>query len=132
MFVVRTSLRPSGIHGLGCYADEPITKGQIVWQFDPRIDIFLTSEDISSFPPAVQEYYLIHCSVEMRDGREMFAFSTDDSKYMNHSDKPNLLESPDGLIEYAVRDISAGEELTCNYHVFDLRAEDKLRRFGEE
>lgn len=127
MFVVRTSLRPSGIHGLGCYAEEPIKKGQIVWQFDPRIDIFLTPEDISSFPPAVQNYYLIHCSVEVRGGREVFALSADDSKYVNHSDEPNLLDSADGTFEYAARDILAGEELTCNYHVFDLRAEDKLR-----
>jgi SET domain-containing protein len=132
MFVVRTSLRPSAIHGLGCYAEEPIKKGQIVWQFDPRIDIVFSPAELSSFPPIVQEYLWIHSYVEMRDGQEVFVFATDDAKYMNHADDPNLIDTPDGVFEYAARDIPAGEELTCNYFASDLTAAQKLKRIGEK
>ena len=50
MFIVRTSLRPSLIQGLGCFADEPIRKGQVVWEFDPRLDIRIPLADIEAFP----------------------------------------------------------------------------------
>ena len=46
---------------------------------------------------------------------------------MNHSDKPNVIEGdPDREENIAARDIEAGEELTCNYHAFDLDAVRKL------
>lgn len=44
---------------------------------------------------------------------------------MNHSESPTLLETADGL-NVAARDISAGEELTCNYNEFDKEAFHKL------
>jgi SET domain-containing protein len=43
---------------------------------------------------------------------------------MNHSEKPNLLDLETNI---AARDIQAGEELTCNYYLFDLDADRKLR-----
>ena len=51
----------------------------------------------------------------------------DHSKFVNHSDQPNLLDTPDGLSEYAACDIAAGEELTCDYYQSDEKAADKLR-----
>jgi hypothetical protein len=45
---------------------------------------------------------------------------------MNHSDTPNLYDTPDNLQELASRDIEVGEELTCNYFLFDLHAAEKL------
>ncbi|PKM07970.1 MAG: hypothetical protein CVV14_06225 [Gammaproteobacteria bacterium HGW-Gammaproteobacteria-4] len=41
----------------------------------------------------------------------------DNARYMNHSDTPNLIEV-DGC-NYTARDIAEGEELTCDYRVFD-------------
>ena len=48
----------------------------------------------------------------------------DHAKHMNHSDDPNLLDLETNV---AARDIAAGEELTCNYYIFDLDASRKLR-----
>ena len=126
MFIVRTSLRPSRIQGIGCFADEPIKKGQIVWQYDPRFDIHIPLSELTSFSPAVQEHLRIYTYVELVDGQEVMVYCADLSKHMNHSNSPNLLDTPDNLQQIAVYDIEAGEELTCNYFTFDLHAYKKL------
>jgi SET domain-containing protein len=126
MFTVRTSLRPSPIQGLGCFAEEPIKKGQVVWQYDPRLDLRIPLSELSSFPPAMQEHFRIYTYVEEVDGQEVMVYCADLSKHMNHSDTPNLYDTPDNLQELASRDIEVGEELTCNYFLFDLHAAEKL------
>jgi len=126
MFIVRTSLRSSSIQGLGCFAEEPIKQGQVVWQFDPRLDIRIPLTELSSFPETVQEHFRIYTYVEVVDGQEMMVYCADLSKHVNHSDFPNLSDTPDNLQEIAVRDINIGEELTCNYYSFDLHAAEKL------
>jgi SET domain-containing protein len=48
---------------------------------------------------------------------------------MNHATNPNLHEiiNDDGkVVDVALRDIAAGEELTIDYHIFDLDAARKL------
>lgn len=126
MFLVRTSLRPSLIHGIGVFTDETIQKGQLVWEFDPRIDLRIPLEAKRDFPPAIQDFLFHLTYVELVDGLEMMVLCADNAKYVNHSDDPNLLDTEDNLREFAICDIPAGEELTCNYYVSDLHAVDKL------
>ena len=126
MFIVRTSLRPSSIQGLGCFAEEPIKQGQVVWKFNPRLDIRIPWVDLSTFPEAIQEHFRIYTYVEEIDGQEIMVYCADLSKHVNHSDFPNLSDTPDNLQEIAIRDIEVGEELTCNYYSFDLHAAEKL------
>lgn len=126
MFLIRTSLRPSNIHGIGVFTDEPIQKGMLVWEFDSRIDLRIPLEEKKNFPPAMQEFLFRLSYVELVGGRKMMVLCADNAKYVNHADHPNLLDTEDNLREYAARDIAAGEELTCNYHASDLLAEDKI------
>lgn len=126
MFIVRTSLRPSPIQGLGCFAEEPIKKGQVVWQFDPRFDIRIPLNELATFPAALQEHFRIYTYVEKIGSQEVMVYCADMSKHMNHSDVPNLFDTPDNIYEVAIRDIEVGEELTCNYYAFDLHAAEKL------
>jgi len=126
MFIVRTSLRPSPIQGLGCFADEQILKGQVVWEFDPRMDIRIPLSDLATFPTSMQEHFRIYSYVELLNGLEIMVYCGDFSKHMNHSNNPNLYDSEDNLQDIAVRDIAVGEELTCNYFRFDLHAAEKL------
>ena len=128
MFIVRTGLHSSAIHGIGIFADEPVKKGQIVWQFDPRMDILIPLEEKQKFPPAMQDYLSMLTYIEESSGRKMMVLCADNAKHVNHSDVPNLIDTPDGLQEYAARDIAAGEELTCNYFISDLEAARKLGR----
>jgi SET domain-containing protein len=126
MFVVRTSLRPSRIQGLGCFAEQPVKQGQVVWQFDPRLDLRILKSALPDFPLAIQEHLRIYTYTELFEGQEVLVYSADLSKHMNHSNTPNLVDTPDNLQEVAVRDIAVGEEFTCNYFTFDLDAHVKL------
>jgi SET domain-containing protein len=126
MFLVRTHLHPSPIHGIGVFAAEPIRKGEVVWQFDPRLDLRIPVSELPNFPPAVQEYLRVHAYIEDYQGRKFMVQCADSSQFVNHSSNPNLIDSPDGLLEMAGRDIAIGEELTCNYYVFDLGSQEKL------
>ena len=126
MFKVRTSLRSSPIQGLGCFAEEPIRKGQVVWEFDPRMDIRIPVTEMEKLPPFLREHFLIYTYVEQRDDQEVMIYCADFSKHMNHSDDPNLFDTEDNFQEIALRDIEPGEELTCNYYKFDLHAAEKL------
>jgi hypothetical protein len=106
VLLIRTSLHPSPIHGVGVFTNKPIPKGQVVWVFDARIDLSVPLEEKPNFPPAIQEflYHLIY--VEIMDGRKMMILCADNAKYMNHSNQPNqpnLLDTEDNLREYAAR-----------------------------
>jgi SET domain-containing protein len=125
MMLVCTSLRPSGIHGLGCFAEERIEKGQVVWIFDERIDRRIPVSDLPSLPEAVQEFLEIYAYAEIYEGEKVLVLCGDHGKYMNHADKPNLLD--DSVRNIAARDIEPGEELTCNYYLFDLDVGTKLK-----
>jgi hypothetical protein len=50
----------------------------------------------------------------------LWVLCSDDARYMNHSDQPNLAIQGEDM--HALRDIAAGEELTCDYREFDLQA----------
>jgi hypothetical protein len=47
-----------------------------------------------------------------------YIYCSDNAKYFNHSETPNIKDSPAGQFSVAIRDIKAGEELTCNYNDF--------------
>jgi len=128
MFLVHTSLRPSPIEGLGCFAEEPIRKGQVVWQFDSRLDLKIPLSTMHDFPQAIQAHFRTYTYVVEINGEEIMVYCADLSKHMNHSDTPNLMDTPDNLQEIALRDIEIGEELTCNYFASDLHAVEKLGR----
>jgi len=126
MFLVHTHLAPSPIHGIGVFIDEPVRKGTVVWRFDARIDVHIPRAELAGFPVAVQEYLRVHAYVETVDGHETMVLCADSAQYVNHSTAPNLIDSPDGTYETAGRDLAAGEELTCNYYVFDRASGEKL------
>ena len=125
MLLVRCSVRPSAIHGLGCFTEEAIKAGQTVWIFDSRIDIRVPVSDLTGFPDAIQDFLRTYGYEEMHDGERTILLCGDHARHMNHADEPNLI---DGDTNIAARDIPAGEELTCNYYVFDLDAHRKLSR----
>lgn len=118
MLVVRTSLRHSPIHGLGCYADEVIKKGQTVWRMDSGIDLEFSEEDLKKFPRSFVEFLKIYAYSPISEVEKKYILCIDHARHMNHSEDPNLIETEDGR-NIAARDIKAGEELTCDYSKFD-------------
>ncbi len=127
MLLVKSFLKFSEIHGVGCFTAEDIHKGQIVWKLDPLLDVEIPAEKIDSYPPAIKNFLEMYAYGQQSGEKKSFILCGDHARHMNHSEHPNLLESGDGN-NIADRDIKAGEELTCDYNAFDTHANSKLHK----
>lgn len=112
MFLIRTRLDKSQIHGIGVFAENRIQSGARVWRFEPLFDKTIREQDLEKFPAHVQDHIRIHAEYFPELG--VYRLSSDDDKYMNHSCDPNLRVTEDDFL-VAVRDIAPGEELTIDY-----------------
>lgn len=129
MFRVPTYLGPSPLHGTGVFAGADLTAGTVIWEFTPGIDWRISEAAFVRFPEPYRSWLRPYCYVEA-DG--LLVLCGDNARYMNHSFDPNCDDS--GTYTVALRDVAAGEELTCDYRSFDLEsAQDGLAAWrGEE
>jgi SET domain-containing protein len=109
---VRTRIAQSPIHGIGLFADEPISAGTVIWAYSPKFDLSFNPEDLDSLAPPARD--LISKYAYFEAAVDAFVLCGDDARFMNHSDSPNTSEVA-GPRTIAARDIAAGEELTCDY-----------------
>ncbi len=120
MMLVRTYLAPSAIEGLGVFTRESVRKGDLVWRFDTRFDRVIPVEDVRAAPPHMQEFMERYGYPLPSDPENFVVLDVDEGRFMNHADAPNCEFPPDGETGWALRDIAAGEELTCHYACFTL------------
>jgi uncharacterized protein len=117
MMRVRTYVAESRIPGagLGVFCATAITAGQILWRFDPGLDV-----EIDRLPedPSIAAF-LHRYSYVPRLGAERWILCVDDARFYNHADDPNSVG--DEWISYAAIDIPADSELTVDYRSFDRR-----------
>jgi len=122
MLFVKTKVQPSSIHGFGLFADEDIPEGTLIWKFTPGFDRKFTREEILAFPDLLQIFIYKYCWRSKKS--KLYCFSADDGKYFNHSDNPNCLseysDDEEEVVTRALRDISAGEEITDDYNSFEF------------
>jgi uncharacterized protein len=117
MLLISTYVAQSPIEGIGVFAAESLTRGQLIWALNPKFDVFLEERDLEGLPPHMREYIARYGypHVEMPG---VIVMDSDNGRFMNHSLTPNtdfrLFEKG-----YALADIAAGEELTCNYYEID-------------
>ena len=124
MLLVNVSVKPSPIHGLGCFANEPIARGQIVWTYDERIDRRIPAEQVPELPRLTQDFLKVYGYAEMINGRKLITVCGDNARFINHSSEPNISANEPGTgNDVAARDIAAGEELTEDYYRFDVDIE---------
>ncbi len=127
MFTIKASVKFSPIHGLGCFAEQDIKKGEVVWRFDPRFDLEFEEASLGNLPPVTEEYLRMYTYGQITNGKKMVVLCGDHARHMNHSDHANVLEEGhDPGINIAGRDIKKGEELTCDYNSFDLNVGQKI------
>lgn len=114
MFIVKTYVAPSTIHGLGVFAGEYLAIGQLIWRFAPGLDLLVPFDRIADAPQAFREYMEMYAyiSPQMEGG---MVLSCDHAKFLNHSDDANT--EIQGTTTLSKRAIAEGEEITCDYQV---------------
>lgn len=115
---VRCYLAPSAIEGLGVFTANHISHGELVWKFDPEFDQIFSTDYVKAQPEHVREFLERYTYAHPSDPRLM-VLDSDEGRYMNHSGRPNI-DFSDPEIGVALRDINAGEELTCDYSQFTI------------
>jgi hypothetical protein len=103
--------------GCGIIATRDIPKGTVTWVLDP-IDRIFNPKHVESLPQVCRDTILKY-SYRNRHGDYVFCW--DNTRFMNHSFKPNCITTAYGF-ELAVRDIRAGEELTNDYGSLNIIA----------
>jgi len=111
MLLVENFIGPSNIHGLGVFTARPISKGELVWEFNPVIDRVISPDDLAGLPEHVVKMIYTHAEFFANTGN--FVLSGDGDAFMNHSESPTLIDR--GTKMFAAREIEAGEEFTCDY-----------------
>ncbi len=131
MLCIKTTVKESTIPGagLGLFADQDIKKGEVTWRYAPDFDQVISEGRLATLSPEARVQCLKYAYLDTVTNELILC--ADNERFINHSDTPNVLqiateEHPEG-IEIAGRDISAGEELFCNYYEFDKNAEMKLK-----
>lgn len=126
MLLVDAYLDKSPIQGIGLFAKQPIAKGTAVWALDLRFDRLIEWDVYESLTGPIRAYIDRYTYPHRPDPR-FVVFEADDARYMNHADDPNCDFSKLD-VAHALRDIAAGEEMTCDYNVF---FEDGFEFLGE-
>ena len=121
MICVKTKVAPSTIQGLGWFADEFIPKGTVVWRFVSGFDVAMSATEFDGLPQQAKDFMSTYAYRSTKTDR--YILCSDDAKYSNHSDAPNLdcvyPESEEEVVCVANRDIQPGEELTSDYSAFE-------------
>jgi hypothetical protein len=130
MLLIKTSVKPSKIQGIGVFATQKIPKGTIIWKFNPMFDIVFDEAEVKNMPEIQRD--LIYSHAYFSKEIKKYIYCADNARFINHSKNNNIdsVEAQTGEEGYDVanRDIKIGEELTMNYRQFDANDE----KGGEE
>ena len=129
--LIETRVAPSDIHGLGLFAAHAVPRGTPVWKFQPGFDRAFAPAEFAALPPLAQAHTRWFAYLDAADGRRVL--NGDHACFINHSPTPNTGAPPDAqqpVVTVALRDIAAGEEITCDYFAFDADAPRKLGRMS--
>ncbi len=116
MLTVTTYIARSEIEGVGVFTAEPIAKGRIISRFDPAFDRLIPRNEYENAPP-YQKALLDRYAFPHPDDSGLIVYEVDNARFMNHAAPANT-DFSNFAAGVALRDIAAGEELTCDYNTF--------------
>ena len=118
MLLIGTYVAPSAIEGVGVFAVEPIAAGTRIWRLEPGFDRLIRKDELLTMSPLMQQF-VDRYAYPLLDDPDTLIVELDNGRFMNYNavDPNTRFDDPDA--GFAIRDIAAGEELTCNYAEFD-------------
>jgi SET domain-containing protein len=129
---VPTKIGISQTHGIGIFARKLIKKGTLVWRFKPGFDLSISEADMKTYSPEAVLQVKNYGYLDNSTG--LYILCSDDARFFNHSDNHNVGPLPNQKDltalsdDFALRDIQEGEEIFCNYDIFDGDTDYKLGR----
>ncbi len=117
MLLINTFVGKSPIEGVGVFTAEPIKEGTLIWRLDPNFDRLVHRTFLESAPEHFREFFTRY-AYPLDSNPDTLILEVDNGRFMNHQDAPNT-QYREIVRGFAIRDIDAGEELTCNYSEFD-------------
>ena len=113
MIIVKTKLDRSLISGIGLFANQNILKGDIIWKMT-SISVFQISPSRYTELSQIEKDFIIDKDYYWLDENGNYLIPIDDSRFVNHSNNPNIIERDEDCC-VASRDIKQNEELTIDY-----------------
>lgn len=128
MMHIKYKLDKSTSHGIGLFADEDITEGQVIYTASPVLDVDISKEEFEKLSESEKKEIKYWGFFDTEN--DVWHVDFDVSKFINHSSNPTITQDESYKEAYliALRDIQKGEELTQNYLEFE--SEDDLRERG--
>ncbi|MBY0356033.1 MAG: SET domain-containing protein-lysine N-methyltransferase [Rickettsiales bacterium] len=116
MMLIPSELKSSPIHGIGIYTTEAVLKGTLIWRLEPDFERLL-DENIVKTWPQFQQDFVYKYSYPHPKNPSLLILEVDNGRFMNHSLTPNT-DFNTVYEGYALIDLPAGTEMTCNYNEF--------------
>lgn len=139
MLLIKAYTGPDTYGGIGLFADEDIPKGTMVWRYCPSVTKFLSVKQYLAMSVEergkIGKYTYPHADLSGDMDATGVFICEDISKHCNHSSDPAIGPVPEWReldwsehIDYALRDIKRGEEITCDY--LECDPEDVVHNLG--
>jgi len=114
---IKTSVKDTLDRGSGLFTVEEVKKGDIVFRDDPTIDRIFSAKQVAVMSEAMKEFVHFYASYDKK--KDEYYLDVDNTKFLNHSNTPNITYIEETGVMVATRDIEAGEELTSDYREYD-------------
>ena len=114
MIRINYKIKTSNTHGIGLFADQDISQGDLIYTPTPLLDVDLTQEEFETLTPQEQKELKYYGYFNKKTFRWHVAY--DAIRVLNHSSKgiANVTQDED-MVMTALRDISQGEEILQDY-----------------
>jgi len=113
MIVIKTKLDKSLISGIGLFANQDVLKGELIWKMT-SISVFKITPDRYEALSQIEKDFITDKDYYWLDEHGNYLIPIDDSRFVNHSNNPNIIETDENFC-FASRDINQNEELTIDY-----------------
>jgi SET domain-containing protein len=113
MITIKTKLDKSSIAGIGLFADQDILKGEVVWKMNSLSVLKITPNEYNNLSQ-IEKDFIKEKDYFWVDEHGNYIIPIDDSRFINHSCNPNIIDLDDNTC-VASKDIKREEELTIDY-----------------
>jgi SET domain-containing protein len=113
MLTIKTKLYKSSIAGIGLFADQDILKGEVVWRMNNLSVLTITPNEYNNLSQ-IEKDFIQEKDYFWVDEHSNYMIPIDDSRFINHSCNPNIIDLDDNTC-VASKDIKREEELTIDY-----------------